>query len=287
MDLALFQHESRWLTAVRRVGHDIPLAKTQSDPANGDWYRIASGKGFMLLAELRHQIGAEKLIRCLDEFGQAHAGQQVTTDQFRAHLKSFAGTEATATFDRWQTEELSREFTSSNPWTIFSHEVEPDRVLIVYGTAHDKAAQKEAAQHLQTEVVRRFANVFPPIKSDVEVTDEDLETHYLLLIGHSLTNRISGRVLEKSNKFPVKFGHQSFTVDGELYAHPETSVIAAGENPFNPRYSAVIFTGLNAASTWRCVRNLPDSKEPDPQVILNVSGKRTRMFRVRSDKLSK
>ena len=287
MDLALFQHESKWLTATRRVGHDIPLAKTQIDPANGDWYRIAAGKGVMLLAELRHQMGTENFSKCLDEFGQAHPGQQVTIDQFRTYLKSFAGADAMATFDRWQSEETSTEFASHNPWTIFSHEVEPDRVLIVYGTTHDKAAQKEAAQHLTTEVMRRFANVLPSIKSDVEVRDEDLETHHLLLVGYSLTNRISERVLEKSSKFPVKFGHQSFTVDGELYAHPETSVIAAGENPFNPRYSAVIFSGLNAASTWRCVRNLPDSKEPDPQVILNVSGKRTRLFRVRPEKLSK
>ena len=287
IDLALFQHESKWLTAVRRVGSDIPLAKIQTDPAHGDWYRIAAGKGVMLLAELRRQMGTEKFIQCLDEFGQAHPGQQVTTDQFRTHLKSCVGAEATATFDRWQTDDMSPEFASTNPWTIFSHEVEPDRVLIVYGTTHDRAAQKEAAQHLQTEVVRRFANVLPPIKSDVEVTDEDLETHYLLLIGHSLTNRISERVLEKSSRFPVRFGPQSFTVESELYAHPETWVIAAGENPFNPRYSAVIFTGLNAASTWRCVRNLPDSKEPSPQIILNVSGKRMRMFRVPAEKRSK
>ena len=284
VDLALFQHESKWLTAVRRVGGDIPLAKTQADPADGDWYRIAAGKGVMLLAELRRQIGSEKFIQCLDEFGQAHAGQQVTTEQFRTHLKAFAGAEATAIFDRWQTEKMSDEFALSNPWTIFSHEVEPDRVLIVYGTTHDQAAQKEAAQHLQSEVMRRFANVLSPVKSDVEVTDEDLQTHYLLLVGHSLTNRISERVLDKSTTFPVHFGRQSFTVEGELYAHPETRVIAAGENPFNPRYSAVIFAGMNAASTWRCVRNLPDSKSPNPQVILNASGKRARMFRVPAEK---
>ena len=33
VDLALFQHESKWLTAARRVGHDIPLTETNSDPA--------------------------------------------------------------------------------------------------------------------------------------------------------------------------------------------------------------------------------------------------------------
>jgi hypothetical protein len=58
VDLALFQHESNWLTAVRRVGRDIPLTETKSDFAQSDWYRIASGKGVMLLSALRKQMGA-------------------------------------------------------------------------------------------------------------------------------------------------------------------------------------------------------------------------------------
>ena len=284
VDLALFQHESKWLTAVRRVGRDIPLTETQPDPAESDWYRIAAGKGVMLLATLRMQIGSESFIRCLDEFGQAHAGQHVTTEQFRTHLRGSAGAGAVATLDHWLADEVSVEYKSRNPWNIFSHEVEPDRVLIVYGTRHDRAAQREAAQHLQMEVVRRFANVLPTIKSDRDVTDDDLASHYLLLVGHPYTNRVSAQCVEKSPAFPVHFGQQSFTVAGETYAHPETWIIAAGENPFNPRYSAVIFSGLNATSTWRSVRNLLDSKEPNPQIILNVQGKRTRMFRVRSEK---
>ena len=153
-------------------------------------------------------------------------------------------------------------------------------MLIVYGTLHDKSAQREAAQHLQLEVIRRFANVLPTMKSDQEVSEEELKSHYLLLVGHSFTNRVSSQVLEKSPGFPVRFGRQSFTVDDELYAHPETWIIVAGDNPFNPRFSAVIFAGLNATSTWRSVRNLPDTNEPNPQIILTVAGKRTRKFRI-------
>ena len=172
------------------------------------------------------------------------------------------------------------ELKSQNPWTIFSHEVEPDRVVIIYGTLRDRAAQKEAAQHLQTEIARRFANVLPPIKTDEAVTDEELASHYLLLVGRPGTNRVSARVAEKSPNFPVKFGPQSFTLDSESYANPQTSVVAAGENPFNSRYSAVMFAGLCAMSTWRSVRDLPEHEEPDPQIILHVAGKRTRYFHV-------
>ena len=280
VDLALFQYESKWLTTVRRVGRDIPLTQTRPDPAEGDWYRLASGKGVMLLAALRDQFGTEAFVRCLDDFGRTHAGQEVTTEQFRTHLKKSLGAEAVVTLDRWLMEEMSNEFKSRNPWNIFSHEVEPDRVLIVYGTLHDKSAQREAAQHLQLEVIRRFANVLPTMKSDQEVSEEELKSHYLLLVGHSFTNRVSSQVLEKSPGFPVRFGRQSFTVDDELYAHPETWIIVAGDNPFNPRFSAVIFAGLNATSTWRSVRNLPDTNEPNPQIILTVAGKRTRKFRI-------
>ena len=284
IDLALFQHESKWLTAVRRTGRDIPLSETHPDPAQSDWYRIAAGKGVMLLAALRKQIGTESFTRYLDEFGLAHAGQDVTTDQFRTHLKQVAGADAVATMDRWLTGNMSDEFKSHNPWTIFSHEVAPDRVLIVYGTLHDRVAHKEAAQHLQTEIVRRFANVWPPIKTDEEVTDDDLSSHDLLLIGHRFTNRVSARCADKSSTFPVQFGRQSFQIAGETYAHPDTWIIAAGENPFGPRYSAVLFAGLSATSTWRSVRNLPDPKDPNPQIMLNVAGKKTRKFHLREPK---
>lgn len=279
-ELALFQYESKWLTAVRRVGHDIPLLDTKPDLVESDWYRIAAGKGVMLLAELRKEMGSDPFKHCVDEFGQAHAGQAVSTDQFRAHVTKVAGSKAIELLDRFLTNDVQKDFQSHNPWTIFSHEVEPDRVLIVYGTLRDKAAQKEAAEHLQTEIARRFANILPPVRSDETVTDEELSSHYVLLIGRPATNRITARMAEKSKTFPVKFGSQSFTLDDDVYANPQTSVVVAGDNPFNPRYSAVTFAGLCAASTWHCVRDLPETTEPDPQVILHVSGKRTRYFRL-------
>ena len=277
--LALFQHESNWLTAVKRTGHDTPLSKIRPDLENSDWYRIAVGKGVMLLATLREQMGNELFTKTMDEFGRTHAGQDVSTDQFREHLKATTNREVAITFDRWMTHEVSAAFDATNPWSIFSHEVEPDRVLVVYGTVRDENAHREAGEHLLTEVARRFTNVKPPIKSDKQVTDEDLSSHYLLLVGNPSSNSITARCLARSNSFPVQFGQQSFVVAGETYANPASWVIAAGQNPFAPRYSAVVFAGLDAASTWRSVRDLIDSNEPNPQIILNSAGKRLRKFR--------
>lgn len=282
VDLALFQHESNWLTSARRLGHDIPLSKIQPDAQLSDWYRIAVGKGVMLLATLRQEMGIEPFAKMMDEFGRNHAGQEISTREFREHLGSVAKADVVALFDRWVTGEVSDEFASRNPWTIFSHEVEPDRVLVVYGTLRDETAHREAGEQLQVEVARRFANVRPPLKSDSEVTDAELAANYVLLVGHPSVNRIADRLLAESTSFPVQFGPQSFAVAGDIHANPTSWVIAAGQNPLSDRHSMVVFAGLDAASTWRSVRDLIESDEPNPQVILNASGKRLRKFRVRS-----
>ena len=284
VDLALFQHESKWLTATRRVGHDIPLAETRSSLAHGDWYRISAGKGVMLLAALRTNMGTDAFVKCLDEFGRNYAGQEITTEQFRSHVKDTASDEAVKVVDQWLTDDMTSEFASRNPWTIFSHEVESDLVLIVYGTLRDQTAQREAAEHLQSEIARRFFNTRPLIKSDRNVTDDELKSNHLLLIGHKYTNRITAICEEKSPEFPVRFGTQSFVLADETYAHPDTWIIAAGDNPYNSKYSSVVFAGLNATSTWKSVRNLLKSDQPNPQILLSMAGKKQRMFRLRKTK---
>src|SRR4030095_15059379 len=82
VELALFAHESRWLAARRRLGHDLPLTEIVPDHSRNEWYDIAVGKGVMLLAALRKKLGPESFDRLMDEFGQAHAGGEVATAEF-------------------------------------------------------------------------------------------------------------------------------------------------------------------------------------------------------------
>jgi hypothetical protein len=270
VDLALFQHESRWLAAARRLGTDVPFAATKRDPAHAEWYDIASGKGVMLLAALRDRLGGESFDRIMDAFGQAHAGRPVSTAEFRRHFEQAAGRPAAALFKFWLDGEVTPAPATHNIWTIYSFEAEPDRALIVYGTSRDRAAMREAAELLQREIARRFSNTSIPIKSDAEVSDAELKDHHLILVGRPFVNRISARCAEP---LPIAFGPASFTVRGETYAHVDSAVIAAGDNPYNPRYSAVVVAGLDARSTWRCVQHLDaDEDPPPPQVLLFPAG---------------
>lgn len=255
--LALFAHESKWISAMQRLGRDLPLKEILFDSARSEWYDIAAGKGVMLLAALRKSVGPETFDRLMDEFGQAHAGKEVTTDEFVEHFQQGAGKPAAEVFTAW----LDRKSPppSGDAWTVYSFEVEPEQALIVRGTLGDCAAQREAAQLLQRTLARRFSNFLIPIKADTEVDDAELGQRHVLLVGRPATNRISARC---AGKVPVSFSPGAFSVREETFAHPASAVIVAGENPVNPRYSVVFYAGLGAHATWKCVQHLETDELP-------------------------
>ncbi len=251
LDLAFFKSQSKWLTASRRLGRDTPLAETRSDIGSNEWYDIAAGKGVQLLAALRKELGAELFDQQMDTFGQEHAGQKVSTDEFRQHLEKAAGKPL-----NWHADSTAPR--NGFGWSIDSFESEPQRALIVYGTLADRDAQREAATHLQRKIARRWSNISVPIKSEAEVTADELKNHHLLLIGRPATNSLTSAC---ASVLPVKFGPASFTVRDELYAHADSALIVAGSNPHNPRYSAVVYAGLGARATWRLIHAIPDKDD--------------------------
>jgi hypothetical protein len=60
----------------------VTLQDIKSTPADDAWYLSASGRGVMLLGELRTRMGGEKFDAAMDAFGRAHAGQPVNSKTF-------------------------------------------------------------------------------------------------------------------------------------------------------------------------------------------------------------
>jgi len=283
LDLALFQHLSGWRGAVRRLGNEVPVRSTQAETARGDWYDIAKGQGVWLLHRLRQKVGLPELRRVLDEFGTRHAGQEVSSQTFVSHLRAHLGDETA----RWFESQLSRPDPfdeEGNCWNIFSFEEQPERSLIVYGTRRDQAAQQEAAGLLQREIGRRFSNATLPIKADIEVTEEELRSHHLLLIGRPESNSQTGALAQG---LPVRFGPNSLQVRGRNWIDPATAVICAGPNPRNDRFSMVVFAGLGAEATWHVVQHLDAQEDPPAQVLLGPSRGPLLKFRVRPTQASR
>jgi hypothetical protein len=139
---------------------------------------------------------------------------------------------------------------NGGPFSILTFEPEVDHALIAYGTRDEEATNQEAAQVLQQALRRREHNVVAPIRRDCDVTPEELQSHHLLLIGRPACNLLVDRFRDV---LPVTFGPCSFEARGAIYAHPESAVIVAAENPLNPRYSLVVIAGLGALATMRTV----------------------------------
>ncbi|HZT83395.1 MAG TPA: C45 family autoproteolytic acyltransferase/hydrolase, partial [Gemmataceae bacterium] len=238
----LFAYRSSYLAAARAAG-DVALARTRSGVTEDHWYRIAAGKGVLLLHELRKQLGDAAFGGLMEQFGRANAGKPVSAAQFQELAERVSGKKLGDLFDAWlQRPGLPKEANGA-AYSVLSFLAELDRTLIVYGTADEFHANREAAEALQRALVERGPNITVPIRADRGVTDEELKGRHLLLIGRPDSNSVVGRFRDS---WPVRFGSRSFVVGRDTYAHMNSAVVFAADNPLNPRYSAVVIAGLSA-----------------------------------------
>jgi hypothetical protein len=352
-------HRSGYLASAR-AGADVPLMDTRSQYSQSNWYTVAEGKGVLFLQELRRRIGDSRFEEAMDSFGRQHAGKEVTSAGFQAHVERATGTSLSEFFDYWlkqpglpkvrlenasvaskekgykvegeiviegkcptstievavetgqgdefETVQLKGSRTpfsietkhkprrvvidkygetakaNGDAYTVLRWYEELENTLIVYGTRDEEATNKEAAEDLQKAIIRAHSNFTVPIKEDRQVTKEDLETRHLLLIGRPDCNAVVERL---KRAFPITFGARSFTVSNESYAHALTAVIAAGENPQNPRYSLVVIAGLSPEATLHAVAKLVDQNVQGAEVLVLPNRGKARALVVPSTELVK
>ena len=295
----------------------------------------------LFLHELRRFLDAKVFDDALDAFGRAHAGKQVTTAEFQAHLESKSGKNLHELFDYWikgeglpsyslvdvkvtpnskgfavegrlrcsctvagasvpltvvtssgeETRTIALQagqatFTvetahcplrlvldkagsiaksNGGAYTVFSFYGELEHTLIVYGTTDEEASQREAAEALQRALVQLHANFTVPIKTDREISDADVQSPHLLLIGRPDSNSLVKRL---QSALPIGFGSRSFVIDHHTYAHPGSAVIVAAENPSTKRYSLVVFAGLSAESTLDTATSLHGRSGSSAEVLV-------------------
>ncbi|MBY0524226.1 MAG: hypothetical protein K2R98_12550 [Gemmataceae bacterium] len=349
--LELFAYRSRYLAAARATT-DTPLSKIRSDVRQDQWYQIASGKGVLVLHELRRRVGESKFVTTMESFGREHAGKPVTTAIFRAHFEKESGTKLDDFFYYWldhpglpnlylleaiadepekrkieawfnvlnkafekeknpeisvvdvttesgkgektkalefgrgfaetgfnRFERAGRLIVDKHGWTakanggaysILSFYAEQQQTLIVYGTLDEIAANQETAELLRKGIRDKWSNRTVTVLSDKQVMEEDLRTHHVLLIGRPDSNAV---VQKFQNSLPIAFGPRSFTARWEGYAHPNSAVIAAADNPLNKRYSMVVLAGLSAEATYRTPDALLHVKLAPEVLVLPNGGK--------------
>jgi hypothetical protein len=343
----LFAYRAAYLAASRQTS-DTPLSKIQMSVSDRSWYRIARGKGVLLLQALRERLGATRFVELMKAYGQAYGGKPADAAAFAAMAEgtpynmpaSFFkywldrtglptielldakshpsasgnvvsgklrvdGAEAISSIDvtvETEDDEKTQTIAVTKPTVNFEIQTdkparrvvvnkyeatpmangaryslgwfntEPQKGLIIYGTADEEAANREAAEKLQKAIADAGSNVTVPIKADVEVMGDEhvLADHHLLLVGRPSCNRVTERM---AKVFPIRFGACSFTAGGKLYANPESALLIAGTNPFDDRYSAVLLAGLSAEATVRHVQAMADASNAEAEVIANGESK--------------
>jgi hypothetical protein len=272
LDVASFAPRSRWLSAVRRLGHDVALTSTAFDWQTNEWCDIAAGKGVLLLAALRKEMTPEVFEQFMDAFGRAHAGQPTAAADFLAAAEKAAGRSLDELCRPWMASDATR-LAPTGCWSIDSFECEPEKALIVYGTSCESQATREAAELLQKKILRRGSNVTIAIKADAQVSDDELADHHLLLVGRPAVNSVTARCVKT---LAASFTQGSFTVKGQMYAHADSAIVVAGDSPFSRRWSAVVYAGLGARATRRAIESLPDRGGPAVPAIVLARGQKAR-----------
>ena len=165
---------------------------------------------------------------------------------------------------------------NGSPFTILSLDDELEHALIVYGTQDDAVGNHEAARLLQTTLRRREHNVQPPVKADHEVTEDELRSHHLLLVGRPSTHAVGQRLAAPfAEQGGLAFGARSFSVRGRTYAHPDSAVLAAADNPLNPRWSVVLVAGLGSQGTYRAAGRFADELLGHAPLVVAPAGRDT------------
>ena len=275
----MFAPASRYLTAVaRRGGHDLALSEIHSDLRSDEWYDIASGKGVLVLAELRAIMGDKPFDKFMDEFGRAHAGRPVSSAAFfeaaeKAHGKPLGDLKAAwlngDALSKLSADARARK-ASGRFWSVDSFERQLDKTVIVYGTIAEADSQREAAGALQRKLASRWANTLLPIKADNDVTDSLIKDSHILLVGRPATNRLIGAA---GQGLAGRFRHRFVYRGGrDLRASPDGDRRGGPESRWPPIARSSIFAGLSAEATWLCPRHFPDHGGAGAEVLLMENG---------------
>ncbi len=164
---------------------------------------------------------------------------------------------------------------NGGPYSILSFQADLERTIIVYGTTGECASQREAAVLLQQAIREHGSNITLPIRADTEVSEEECKSRHMLLIGRPDTNAL---VKKFQKSLPISFGSGSFAVREEVYAHPDSAVLAAAENPANQRYALILLAGLSAASTQAAIPAITGRRLRPAEVMILAHGAGPRLL---------
>ncbi len=123
--------------------------------------------------------------------------------------------------------------------------------VIVYGTHRHAEANHAAALRFQTVLADQFTETFAPLRQDAEMTDADLSSHDLILLGGSADNALVARL---APLLGIGAGKNFFRWGGKTYGEADDGLFVAMPNPWNSSKVVYVFLGNSALEVYQMTK---------------------------------
>jgi hypothetical protein len=123
--------------------------------------------------------------------------------------------------------------------------------LIVYGTHRHTEANHSSALRFQTVLADQFTETFAPVRQDAEVTDADLSSHDLILLGGAADNALVARL---APRLGIDAGKNFFRWEGKTYGEADDGLFVAMPNPWNSSKVVYMFLGNSALQVYQMTK---------------------------------
>ena len=135
---------------------------------------------------------------------------------------------------------------------LFDAYYEP--LVFVYGTANpdETALCRRVIEKMRAR--RSGTTVDWPVKADVEITEADIASHSLVLVGTVRGNGVLKRI---ADRLPVQVDRGAITVKGERYEGDAVAASFIYPNPLNTDRYVVVHTGVTPGAVFYAA-NLPE-----------------------------
>ena len=97
-----------------------------------------------------------------------------------------------------------------------------------------------------------FADGFPRIATDTELTDDQIRRYNLVLFGTPETNSILARI---ADQLPIKITGQGFAVGDKTFSGAEIGLVMCYPNPLAPDHYVATTAALSTAAASPSITN--------------------------------
>ena len=122
---------------------------------------------------------------------------------------------------------------------------------IAYGTSRQVEANRTLALRFQGVIADQFTEDLLPVRQDNSITDEELRTENMILLGNGGDNELLRRFAEKIG---LSVGTNFFRWQGKTYANAEDGLFLVAPNPLNPERALYCFVANSGVQLWQMTR---------------------------------